>query len=141
MSFLKKLFAPKNQKTGIVFIIEDNATYSKTVEAFIKANFSEVKNVRIFPVGETCLPELDKNPDIIIVDYLLNSKYFDAESGLEIIKKIRSQSPNVSIVVLSSQQEIDVVTQLVKTYNCNYIKKDDQAFDKMKEMINTFYKS
>src|ERR1700744_5619068 len=99
MSFLKKIFAPKNQKTGIVFIIEDNATYSKTVEAFIKANFNEVNNVRIFPVGETCLPELDKNPDIIIVDYLLNSKYFDAESGLEIIKKIRSQSPNVSIIV------------------------------------------
>ena len=141
MNFLKKLFLSEPHKSGIVFIVEDNPVYSKTVEAFIKANFPQVKEVKIFPVGETCLTELNRKPDIIIMDYFLNSKYFDAETGLEIIKKIRAQKPEVNIVLLSAQTEKEVMLEAVKTYHCSYINKDDQAFVRIEEIIGEFYKS
>lgn len=135
MNFLKNLLKSKPSKSGIIFIVEDNPVYAKMLEVFIKSNFPETKEVKIFPVGEVCLMELDRNPDVIIIDYFLDTKYYDAETGLEIIKKIRARKPEVHIIVLSSQKDIDVVVEVVKTHNCSYINKDKEAFSRVEEII------
>jgi len=135
MSFLKKLFKIVSPKTGIVFIIEDNPVYSKTLEGYIKSHFPEIKDIRKFPVGETCISELDVNPDLIIVDYFLDTRYPDAASGLEIVKEIRNLKPEMNIAVLSAQKDVNVVVEVMQTYHCSYIKKDEQAFDRLAELI------
>lgn len=141
MSFWKDLFKSKEQeKTGLVFIVEDNKPYAETLKVFLSAEVSDIKEMKIFPVGETCLLELKKNPDIIIIDYFLDSKYFDAETGLEIIKQIRAEKPEVNIIVLSSQEEIDIVLEIVKKYNCSYVKKDADAFEKVGEIVADIFK-
>ncbi len=141
MSFWKDLFKSKEQeKTGLVFIVEDNKPYAETLKVFLRAEVPEVKEIKIFPVGETSLLELNKNPDIIIIDYFLDSKYYDAETGLEIIKQIRAEKPEVNIIVLSSQEDIEVVLEMVKKYNCSYVKKDGEAFEKDGEIVTDLFK-
>ncbi len=135
MSFLKNLFTSKPTKTGIVFIVEDATMYAKTLAAFVKSTFPQIKEVTIFPVGETCLTELDKNPDAVIIDYFLDSRYEDAETGLEIIKKIRATYPKLNIIVLSSQKDLSVVREAMITYHCSYVKKDEKAFDYVGELL------
>lgn len=135
MNFLKKLFKPKVHQTGIIFIVEDNPVYAKTLESSIRSKFQKIKEIKIFPVGETCLLELNRNPDLIIIDYFLDAKYYDAETGLQIIQKIRAEKPETNIVVLSSQNEIDVVIETSKIHHCTYIKKDDKAFERLEEVI------
>lgn len=135
MSFLTKFFNQKPVKTGIIFIVEDNIIYAKTLEAFIKSNFDTVKEIKIFPVGETCLMELHRNPDLIIMDYILDTKYDDAETGLEIVKHLRGQKIDTNIILLSSQSEIEIVHDAIKNYNCHYIKKDEFAFVKIGKII------
>lgn len=134
MNFLKNLFTSKAPKSGIVFIVEDNPAYAETLKNFLKSGFPGIKEVKIFPVGETCLLELNRNPDLIIIDYFLDTKYHDAETGLETIKKIRAERPELNIIVLSSQQDIEVVLEAVKKYNCSYVKKDNEAFDRVEEI-------
>lgn len=141
MSFWKDLFKAKEQeKTGLVFIVEDNKPYAETLKVFLVAEVPAIEEIKLFPVGETCLLELKKNPDIIIIDYFLDSKYYDAETGLEIIKQIRTEKPEVNIIVLSSQEDIDVVLEMVKKYNCSYVKKDAEAFEKVGEIVAEIYK-
>jgi two-component system OmpR family response regulator len=135
MSFLKNLFKKKSTKTGIIFIIEDNQTYSKILQNYIKTKVQGIKDVKIFPVGETCMSELDSNPDLIIVDYFLDSRYPDAETGLEAIKEIRSKKPDMNIVVLSAQQEINITIEAIQKLKCIYIKKDEQALEKVAQVI------
>lgn len=139
MGFLKKLFRTRAPKTGIVFIVEDNTIYAKTIEASIKSSVPQVKEVRIFPVGETALLDLHLNPDLIIMDYFLDTKYYDAETGLEAIKKIRAQKSEANIVILSSQDDIEVAVDAIKNYDCSYIKKDVQAFDRLEELLKDIY--
>lgn len=139
MNLLKNLFKSKEAKTGIVFIVEDNTAYAKMLSAFLKTNLPSIKEVEIFPVGEVCLLNLHKNPDAIIMDYFLDSKYSDAETGLETVKKIRAEKPEMNIIVLSAQKEIDRVVEAVKQYNCSYVKKDETAFDRVKEIMNDLF--
>ncbi|MCD6065460.1 MAG: response regulator receiver protein [Bacteroidetes bacterium] len=135
MNFLKNLFYPKTIQTGIVFIVEDNAAYAKMLDFYIRAHFPSIKQVKIFPVGETCLPELGQNPDLIIIDYFLNSRYPDAETGLQIIQQIRQQKPELNIIVLSGQSDVQVVIDAVKKYQCSYVKKDDEAFGRIGDIM------
>lgn len=135
MNFLKNLFKSKSTKSGIVFIVEDNQAYASSLRSFIELNFPELREIKIFPVGETCVMELHRSPDIIIIDYFLDSKYSDAESGLETIKHIRAQKPNMNLIVLSSQSDIEVVIESVKKFHCTYIKKDENTFERLKETI------
>ncbi|MCW3084327.1 MAG: response regulator receiver protein [Bacteroidetes bacterium] len=134
-NFLKKLFSSKTANTGIVFIVEDNAAYAKLLDFYIKNNFKNVKEVKIFPVGETALDELHRNPDLIIMDYFLNSRYHDAETGLETIKTIRAQKPEMNIIVLSAQSDVDVMLEAIEKYHCSYLRKNDQAFEKIGELM------
>ena len=43
MNFLKKLINPSSVKTKIIFIVEDNPAYAKTLEAFLKNKFTEIR--------------------------------------------------------------------------------------------------
>jgi two-component system, OmpR family, response regulator len=133
---LKGLWGNKKIKTKSVFIVEDNPTYSKALELFLKQSFPDIKEVKTFPVGEVALMELEKrNPSIIIMDYFLDGKYFDAETGLEAIKDIKSKKPATNIILLSSQGEINVAIEATSKYKCHYVKKDDHAFGKVESFI------
>jgi hypothetical protein len=52
-------------KSGFPFLVEDNAAYSTALETFLKSSSPAIKEIFVIPVGETCLMELDKNPDLI----------------------------------------------------------------------------
>lgn len=139
MNFLKKLIKRSALKTKIIFIVEDNPAYAKTLEAFLKNKFPDVKEIRLFPVGEVCLMELHRNPSVIVIDYFLDTKYADAETGLEIIKKIKAQKPATNIIILSSQKGLDVTHEAIKKYDCSYVTKDEKAFAKVEALIKQIW--
>jgi response regulator of citrate/malate metabolism len=139
MSFLKNILKPKTPRTGIVFIVEDNTSYARMLDFYLRSHFPSIRQITSFPVGETCLMELDQNPDLIIIDYFLDSKYHDAQTGLETIKEIRKRKPAMNIIVLSAQDDLQVVIDCVKTYHCSYVKKDDDAFKRIGDIMEELH--
>jgi DNA-binding NtrC family response regulator len=86
----RAIWPEKKVNSKKIFIVEDNPTYAKALELFIKQSFSDVKEVKTFPVGEVALMELDRrNPSVVIMDYFLDGKFFDAETGLAAVKDIK----------------------------------------------------
>ena len=133
---IKNLWSSKEINTKKIFIVEDNPTYAKALELYIKQNFPDLKEVKTFPVGEVALMELERsNPSVIIMDYFLDGKFYDAETGLEAIKEIKEKKPGVNIILLSSQGEINVALEATKKYKCHYVKEDDHAFDRVLHFI------
>ncbi|PBQ30317.1 hypothetical protein CNR22_00590 [Sphingobacteriaceae bacterium] len=125
----------KESKSGVFFIVEDNEAYAKTLQSFIKVNFPEAKEVKTFPVGETCVLELYKKPDVVIVDYFLDGEKFNAETGIEIIRQIKEEEPDMNIILLSSNDSPAVYKAAVENYNCPFVKKDAGAFEKIYDLI------
>jgi DNA-binding NarL/FixJ family response regulator len=107
------------------------------LQGFLLTHFPDIK-IKLFPVGETCLMKMHLNPDVVIMDYFLNSKYGEAQNGLEIIKRIKKQNPQTNIVVLSAQDNYTVVLDAIKQYGCFYVQKDETAFDKVQQLIKNF---
>jgi len=124
-----------SQDKKIIFIVEDNNLYAKSLKTFIQTRFPNIKDIKIFRIGEMCLLEMHRNPSIVIMDYFLNSKYTEAENGLEIIKRIKEQKPQTKIVVLSAQEKFSVALEAIKQLDCTYIQKNKEAFDKVEQFI------
>ena len=56
-------------------------------------------------------------------------------SGMEVIKKMREADKDVSIIVLSSQQDEDLIPEFIKVGAKQYISKDDYFIDALIESI------
>ena len=134
-NFLKRIKSGKK----IIFIVEDNEVYARSLKTFIQSRFPSVKEIKIFPIGEMCLLEMHHNPSIVIMDYFLNSKYGEAENGLEIIKRIKEQKPLTNIIVLSFQENLKVALEAIKYHDCNYVEKDQDAFKKVEQLIKGIF--
>lgn len=118
-----------------IFIVEDNEVYAKSLRTFIRTRFPGINEVKIFRIGEMCLMELHRNPGIIIMDYFLNSKYDEAQNGLEIIKRIKTMKSKTKIIVLSIQENFNIIFEAIKQYDCLYVQKDQEAYSKIEQII------
>jgi len=136
-----EFFKKTNQDKKIIFIVEDNEVYAKSLQSFIQNRFSDMVEVKIFRIGEMCLAELHLNPSIVIMDYFLNSKYENAQNGLEIIKRIKEQIPQTNIIVLSIQEDFNVVLESIRQYDCFYVQKNQEAFNKVERFIKEIFNS
>lgn len=130
---------PQSKKN--IFIVEDNDLYARLLRTFIQIRFQNIPEIKIFRIGEMCLMELHQNPSIVIMDYFLNSKYKNAQNGLEIIKRIKALQPEVHIIVLSAQENTDVILDAIKQFDCIYVQKNSEAFNKVVQSIKEIFNS
>ena len=54
------------------------------------------------------MENLSHNPEVIILDYLLNGIVKNAMNGIETLDKIKAFNPDIPVVMLSSQDKIEV---------------------------------
>ncbi len=138
MNFFENLFTKATPKKHTIFIVEDNETYANLLENFLLFHFPEIHTIKKFTSGEACLKELHQKPTVIIMDHLLNKNKSGAATGLTITKKMKTINPNLNIILLSAQTEIEVVSKTITKYGAIYIPKNDEAFNKIEEQIKQF---
>ena len=99
-----------NNRKIKLFLVDDDAVFLKLLE--IKFLQLPDFSVETYSTGELCVANLSREPDIIILDYYLNSIKKDAVNGLEILKKARAINSDVPVVMLS------VETNPIIAQNC-----------------------
>lgn len=120
----------------LVFLVEDDKFYLELLESYFsgKKNFNTVR----FLTGEDCLGSLHLNPDLVILDYMLDKHDPNALDGKLVYKKIKEVTPNTKIIVVSGQQSADVVFNLVKEGVRNYIMKDNETFEQLDQLLEDY---
>lgn len=123
-----------NKKISI-FLVDDDALYLKLLENDLseKPDYA----IRTFATGERCLQNLSEKPDIIVLDYFLNGIEKNALNGLETLSMIKSVYPEIPVIMLSSQDKIDVAVNCMKLKAFEYIVKSETAFARLNNAIFT----
>ena len=97
--------------------------------------------VETYATGELCVKNLAQNPDIIILDYHLNSIVKNAMTGIETMDKINSLNANFPIIMLSSQDEIEVAVNCLRHKAVDYVVKNETAFPRLQKIITNIISS
>ena len=117
-----------------IFIVEDEELFANLLKDYLTRKTGH--EISHFTTGEACLREMHQNPDVIILDYFLDSREKDAADGLEILRKLRGMGSKAHIIILSGQTGFGVAMQSRFDGAQHYVIKDDQAFERIELLIN-----
>jgi two-component system OmpR family response regulator len=119
-----------------IFIVDDDMMLTEALKDWLTRKIPH--QVSTFETGEDCLKHLFDNPDVVVLDYYLNTVSKDAANGMEILKEIKKYDPAIHVILLSSQENYRIALQTIEKGAEQYVIKDENAFEKVAEMINGF---
>jgi DNA-binding NtrC family response regulator len=125
-----------NNKNKIkVFLVDDDVLYLKLMEIeFLQHSDFHLES---FGTGEICVENLSNKPDVIILDYHLDSVEKMAMNGIETLDKIKAVDPDIPVIMLSSQDKIEVAINCMHHKAVDYIVKSETAFLRLQKTITT----
>jgi len=124
-----------NQEEVKLFLVDDDALFLKSLEIEFLSHPEFI--VKTFPTGESCIAKLSQCPDIIILDYNLDGLTKNAINGIETLDRIKSSNPEIYVVMLSSQDKIEVAIECMKHKAFDYVVKSETAFVRIQKIIAT----
>jgi DNA-binding NarL/FixJ family response regulator len=117
-----------------IFLVDDDFIFLEMLKESLTDNPDF--NIVGFQTGEECINHMHLNPDVIVLDYYLNSENSNAKNGLEVLKEIHSIKPQAKVIILSAQEDANLVYDFVRENATNYVVKDNNAFENVKTAID-----
>jgi two-component system OmpR family response regulator len=116
-----------------LFLVDDDALFLKSLEI----EFLELTDfiIETYATGELCIDNLLHKPDVIILDYHLDGIDKKAINGIETLDKIKAFDANIPVIMLSSQDKIDVAIKCMHHKASDYVVKSETAFMRLKQII------
>jgi len=123
-----------NQK--LIFIVDDD----QFINTLVAKRFEEEGyRVEAFTYGEECIKALNRNPDVIILDYYFISNDKEVMNGMEVLDKIKGVKPQMPVIMLSGQDKGEIVLELARKGINDYIIKDNNLIDNLREAIKDLF--
>ena len=117
-----------------VFVVEDNEWYNKLITHTV--NMDPEFEVRSFMNGMEALNAMDEIPDVVTLDYRLPDC-----SGEDLLKKMLSRLPEVKVIVISEQQNIEVAVNMLKMGAYDYLVKSENLKDQLLNKLHQINKN
>jgi len=118
----------KDLKDQPIFVVDDDVFIAELYKQYL-TNLG-YKQSQIFNSGQDCLDNIIKNPKIIFIDYQM-----DSMNGFELLKKIKRFNPNIYVVMISGQADMDVAVESLKYGAFDYIAKSGDTLRKIEKVI------
>ena len=126
-----------NENKILIFLVDDDALFLKSM--IIEFEESTESVVKTFLTGEQCLENISENPDVVVLDYHLNNVDKNVIDGLETLDRIKKANPLIPVIILSSQDKIEVAVNCMKHQAFDYIVKSETAFLRLQKTITTIF--
>jgi DNA-binding NtrC family response regulator len=116
-----------------IFVVEDNEWYNKLLVYTLSLNPDY--EIRSFFNARDFLNCLSESPDIVTLDYRLPDL-----SGLDVLKRIRQENDDIQVILISEQEDIDLVVTLLKMGAYDYITKSNDIKERLLNTIQNLTK-
>lgn len=118
----------------LIFFVDDDKMILNLLEYTFKSR--QGIEVKTFFSGEECLQNMHLKPDLIVLDHLFPENKGQM-SGMETLKKVKETDKEVTVIVLSAQQDEKLIPEFLKNGAKTYISKDDYFIDDLIESIES----
>ena len=120
-----------------IFLVDDDTVFLKLLEHTLRqhANF----DIETYASGEMCLAHLAHNPDVIVLDYHLDGIDKQAMNGIDTLTKIKTTHEDTLVIMLSSEDKMDIALDCMSHKAADYVLKNDTAFLRLPLIINSIF--
>ncbi|MBC7494831.1 MAG: response regulator [Flavobacterium sp.] len=120
-----------------LFLVDDDAVFLKSLEIDFLHHADFI--IQTFATGELCVANLYNKPDLVILDFNLDGIQRMAMNGLETLDKIKAFNNDIPVIMLSSQDKIDVAISCMHHKASDYVVKSETAFLRLQKIISTIF--
>lgn len=122
-----------------VFVVDDD----RLIQNFLEYTFvgKEGYSVNVFSNAEDCISNLDKKPDIIILDHNFIGKEEELMTGLEALEKIRKTDALVPVIILSKIEDHELISNYFSKGATDYIPKEGFFVNHLFERIDAIFQN
>jgi DNA-binding NarL/FixJ family response regulator len=138
-SFKKNIM--KSKKLETVFIVED----SEIERSMLKDHLSKYKNLKIkeYSSGSACVKDLivgnAQEPDLILMDYFLDSNVSTSKDGLESLAKLKEVCPGTNVIMLTSVDNKRIIELAKEKGALDYIVKGSTGFEDLDSVLKKHF--
>ena len=111
-----------------VFLIEDNQTEGMLLKLALSSNPD--LDIEHFTNAKDMFEKINEKPSIALVDINLPDI-----NGLELIQKLKVQLPEIKIIVISAQRDVDMIAQIQEEGVYSYLVKSEGVLACLKKVI------
>lgn len=111
-----------------VFLVDDDPFCRQLIEHAVRS--CGYREVRAFDNGTACLDALTDEPDIIFLDQMMGSV-----SGTDALKAIKRFNPDIYVVLVSGQQQVQVAVDSLKYGAFDYVVKDERLDERLAAVL------
>jgi DNA-binding NtrC family response regulator len=112
----------------LIFIVQENVIYKELIVGYLQQK--KYTNLKTFMTADECLKAISQKPDIVVLDYS-----FQGITGLELMKRVNAEYPEIKFVFLSGQNDVEVAVNIMKMGAADYIVKNSKAPDALVNSI------
>ncbi|MDD4993258.1 MAG: response regulator [Paludibacter sp.] len=120
-----------------IFLVDDDAVFLKSLEIDFLGSADFI--IETYATGELCMEHLSRNPDVIVLDYQLDGIDKTAMNGIKTLDQIKAFNPDIPVVMLSSQDKIEVAIDCMHHKAFDYVVKSETAFMRLQKIITTIF--
>ncbi|MDX9880915.1 MAG: sigma-54 dependent transcriptional regulator [Prolixibacteraceae bacterium] len=121
------------EKAFKIFVVEDDEWYNRLLVHHL--SLIPDYDILSFKTGTDCLAGLADEPDVVTLDYRLPDM-----KGLEVLKQIKERNEDIQVVLISEQDDIEVVVELLKHGAYDYIVKSRDIKERLLNTVNNIRK-
>lgn len=127
----------KTSKKIQLFLVDDDVLFLKSLEIdFFQHTDFEIET---YSTGELCMENIFHKPDLIVLDYELDGIDKYAMNGLETLDRIKSFNPDIPVLMLSSQDKIEIAISCMHHKAYDYLVKSKTVFVNLNNKINSHF--
>lgn len=126
-------------KKETVFIVDDEPMHSQMMEDHLKTRYPEFEIFK-YKTGEECVENLSRNPGIIILDYHLDAVDKSARNGLQILEFLTKNYPDIPVIMISGQDNIDIAVDCMRAGAYDYVVKNETSFIRTEGAIERIFR-
>lgn len=129
MGSINQIFLMHSKSSVRIYIVDNDPFCRNIYEQYLdNLGYSDIT---LFESGSACLNNLLRQPDVIFLDYGM-----DASMSHDILKKIKQFNPDIYVIFLSAQQDIEMVVKSLKHGAFDYIVKGANEMESIKKVLD-----
>jgi DNA-binding NtrC family response regulator len=121
----------------LIYFVDDDKMILNLLEYTFKSR--DNYDVKTFRNGEDCLDAMSEKPALIVLDHFFIINNTQLSKGIEILKKIREVDTEVPVIMLSGENNENIIDEYAKNGVNKFIIKDSYFIDSLIESIEDVF--
>ena len=116
-------------RSETIFVVEDDILYLNLINKELeKMGYTKIES---YSTGKEAMHNLDKKPDIALLDYFLEKDF----TGMDILKKLQKRFPDTQVIFLTGSDDVNIAVDTMRNGAYDYIVKGDTAFIRIRHLL------